>query len=84
VDYHFPKPDEKLDWKQLAQMLGGKSQALCVVNLRRHAAVLWEEVRNCVPDSEKNAVFHLSSSMCAQHRLDVLDRIRGLLAAGCP
>jgi len=84
VDYHFPKAEEKLDWDQLAQMLTAKHQALCVVNLRRHAATLWEGVRKQVSEDEKMAVFHLSSSMCAQHRLDVLDRIRRLLAAGCP
>lgn len=84
VDYHFPKAEQTLDWPELAQQLAAESQTLCVVNLRRHAATLWEEVRKCVPDVNKMAVFHLSSSMCAQHRLDVLDRVRRLLAAGSP
>jgi CRISPR-associated endonuclease/helicase Cas3 len=84
VDYHFPKTEETLDWPELAQQLAAERQALCVVNLRRHAATLWEQVRNCVPDANKMAVFHLSSSLCAQHRLDVLDRVRRLLATGCP
>ncbi len=63
VDYHFPKPDEKLDWPVLAQRLAAGLQSLCVVNLRRHAATLWEQVRNVIPDNEREAVFHLSSSM---------------------
>ena len=84
VDYHFPKPDEPLDWPELAQQLAAQHQALCVVNLRRHAATVWEEVRRFVSEDEKMAAFHLSSSMCAQHRLDVLDRVRRLLATGCP
>jgi len=84
VDYHFPKDEQTLDWPELAQQFASERQALCVVNLRRHAATLWEQVRNCVPDANKMAVFHLSSSMCAQHRLDVLDRVRRLLAAGSP
>ncbi len=84
VDYHFPMPDEKIDWPVLAQRLAAERQCLCVVNLRRHAATLWEQMRRFVLDGEKEAVFHLSSSMSAQHRLDVLDRVRRLLAAGCP
>lgn len=84
VDYHFPKAEQTLDWPELAQQLAAERQTLCVVNLRRHAATLWEQVRKCVPDANKIAVFHLSSSMCAQHRLDVLDRVRRLLVAGSP
>lgn len=84
VDYHFPEAEQTLDWPELAQRLAAERQALCVVNLRRHAATLWEQVRTRVPDADKMAVFHLSSSMCAQHRLDVLNRLRRLLAANCP
>ena len=84
VDYHFPKAEQTLDWPELAQQLAGERQALCVVNLRRHAATLWEHIRRHVPETDRLAVFHLSSSMCAQHRLDVLGRVRQLLAAGCP
>jgi CRISPR-associated endonuclease/helicase Cas3 len=87
VDYHFPKVEQTLDWPELAQQLASEHQALCVVNLRRHAATLWEQVREAGSrkrEPERLAVFHLSSSMCAQHRLDVLGRVRQLLAAGCP
>jgi CRISPR-associated endonuclease/helicase Cas3 len=87
VDYHFPKAEQTLDWPELAQQLASERQALCVVNLRRHAASLWEQVREVVSkkrEPERLGVFHLSSSMCAQHRLDVLGRVRQLLAAGWP
>ena len=84
VDYHFPEAGQTLDWPELAKQLAAESQVLCVVNLRRHAATLWEEASNKVPDANKMAVFHLSSAMCAQHRLDVLDRVRRLLVTGCP
>jgi CRISPR-associated endonuclease/helicase Cas3 len=87
VDYHFPKAEQTLDWPELAQQLASERQALCVVNLRRHAATLWEQVRGGLSEArerERLALFHLSSSMCAQHRLDVLGRVRQLLAAGCP
>ncbi|RJX30592.1 MAG: CRISPR-associated helicase Cas3' [Desulfurivibrio sp.] len=69
VDYHQP---EILDWKTLAARIASCPQALCVVNVRKHACRLWEEVGNLLPVEEKNSVYHLSSSMCAAHRLRVL------------
>ncbi|MGI8602602.1 MAG: CRISPR-associated helicase Cas3' [Verrucomicrobiales bacterium] len=84
VDYHIPKPDQPLDWPDLAARLAEEEQVLCVVNLRRHAATVWEEVRKKFSEMEKSSVFHLSSAMCAQHRLDVLDQVRELLKAGLP
>ncbi len=84
VDYHFPRAEQTLDWPELAQQLAGERQDLCVVNFRRHAATLWEQVRKHVSEADKLAVFHLSSSMCAQHRLDVLGHVRQLLVDGCP
>lgn len=84
VDYHIPKPNERLDWPDLAAQLAEQKQVLCVVNLRRHAATVWEEVRKKFSELEKSSIFHLSSAMCAQHRLDVLDQVRELLKAGLP
>jgi CRISPR-associated endonuclease/helicase Cas3 len=84
VEYHFPKREERLDWPEVAKRLATERQSLCVVNLRRHASLLWMQVRETVSEADGTAVFHLSSSMCAQHRLDVLDRVRRLLAARCP
>ncbi len=84
VDYHIPKSNQPLDWPALAARLAEQKQVLCVVNLRRHAATVWEEVRKKLSEMEKSSVFHLSSAMCAQHRLDVLDQVRELLKAGLP
>jgi CRISPR-associated endonuclease/helicase Cas3 len=42
------------------------------VNIRRHAYDLWEKLRYAVPQKERATVFHLSSAMCADHRLNVL------------
>jgi CRISPR-associated endonuclease/helicase Cas3 len=84
VDYHIPNPNQPLDWPALAARLAEQKQVLCVVNLRRHAATVWEEVRKKFSEMEKSSVFHLSSAMCAQHRLDVLDQVRELLKSGLP
>ena len=69
VEYH---PPEVLDWPLLAERIAGCPQVLCVVNVRKHACQLWEAVRDALPPEEKESVFHLSSSMCAEHRLLVL------------
>jgi CRISPR-associated endonuclease/helicase Cas3 len=55
VDYHFPKAEQTSDWPELAQHLASERQALCVVNLRHHAAMLWEQVRE-VESSARSAM----------------------------
>jgi CRISPR-associated endonuclease/helicase Cas3 len=84
VNYQLPQPDQPLEWPDLAARLVKEKQVLCVVNLRRHAATVWEEVGKKLSEAEKTSIFHLSSAMCAQHRLDVLDKIRELLNSGLP
>ncbi|QJD29552.1 CRISPR-associated endonuclease Cas3'' [Methylococcus geothermalis] len=70
----FPRPDETLAWETLAESMAECDQVLCVVNVRRHAFELWEKLRNSVGD--KDSVFHLSSAMCAEHRLAILGEDR--------
>lgn len=82
VDYHLPNPGETLDWPELAEKLAAAKQALCVVNLTRHASNLWQELKRRLPDDEKP--IHLSASMCPQHRLDLIHEIRERLASGQP
>jgi len=55
--------------EQLVQHLKKERQALCVVNSRRHASDLFQAL------GDSNA-FHLSASMCAAHRSDVIAEIR--------
>ena len=82
VNYHLPRADETLDWPELADRLAASPQVLCVVNLTRHAATLWEEVTRRLPADERP--IHLSAAMCPQHRLDLIQRIRERLVAGQP
>lgn len=74
VKYHLPRKDETLDWPELADRLASVPQVLCVVNLTRHAATLWEQLTKRLPADERP--IHLSSAMCPQHRLDLIDSIR--------
>lgn len=67
-----------LDDDTLAQLLVAKSQVLCIVNNRRHARSLYEQIRE-VPGS-----YHLTTLMCARHRSEMLVEIRSHLREGSP
>ena len=83
------KREGPFDWKTLAQKIAAEPQALCIVNVRKHAFEVWEELRSLLPKEEQDGLFHLSSAMCAEHRTDILgtkdhpkeNSIRGRLAA---
>jgi CRISPR-associated endonuclease/helicase Cas3 len=59
-------------------------QCLAIVNVRDHAGQLYEEVLRIAGGKglHKQGVFHLSTRMCAAHRLRVLEKIRKRLNAG--
>jgi CRISPR-associated endonuclease/helicase Cas3 len=63
---------------ELVKRLSEQSQALCIVNNRRHARSLFDSMR------EHGGVFHLTTSMCARHRSEQLDVIRQQLKVGEP
>jgi CRISPR-associated endonuclease/helicase Cas3 len=67
--------EDTLDWQTLAKRLAALPQGLCVVNVRRHAFELWEELRGLLPPNEHDSLFHLSSAMCAEHRLWALGEV---------
>ena len=72
VKFKLPADGETTDWRTLAAAIAKRPQALCVLNVRRHAFESWEELRNILVSDERDTVFHLSSAMCAQHRFDLL------------
>jgi len=80
VNYRLPKKDESLDWPQLAEKIAAIPQSLCVVNLTRHARELWEQTKRILPESE--IPIHLSSAMCPQHRLSLIELIPERLRTG--
>jgi CRISPR-associated endonuclease/helicase Cas3 len=73
-----PKPT----LEQVARRAASHAQALVVVNTVRDARSVFQMLRVMV--GEEVAVHHLSAAMCAQHRRDVLDQVRQLLAAERP
>jgi CRISPR-associated helicase Cas3/CRISPR-associated endonuclease Cas3-HD len=60
-------PDDGISWYDLSDCLKGHVQALCIVNIKRHARILWEKI------GEK--ALHLSTNLCPSHRRDVLDTV---------
>ena len=86
VAYHLPAKDATLGWPELAACMAAPehSQSLCVVNLTAHAATLWAHLRSALPASQHKTLFHLSSAMCAAHRLRVIRLMRWLLCHGHP
>ncbi len=78
VAVRWPEADEKRTWTQLADELRGVDQALVVVNLKRHALALLNEL------TRTENMFHLSTNLCAEHRRAVMDRVRAQLVAGFP
>ncbi len=55
-------------------------QSLCIVNSRRAAREIFEELRK----ETTEGVFHLSTSMCPTHRTTVLDEVRRRLREELP
>lgn len=76
---------DALSWSQVAdQMLAfsrpDRPASLCIVNTRRAARELFNELKRRTDEG----VFHLSTSMCAAHRLEMLQRVRDRLSQALP
>lgn len=76
VEISWPKNGEKRGWAELAADVRCAEQVLCVVNLKRHVLALLKELTGT------EGLFHLSTNMCAEHRRDVLEKVRAKLTAG--
>lgn len=63
----LPFLKERWSWSDLADRIEG-DQALIIVNLRKHA----QDLHNILKGKTEEGVFHLSSTMCAEHRSRVL------------
>ena len=65
-----------MDDAEVAERLRESPQALCIVNTRRHAKELFESIR------ELEGGGHLTTLMCARHRREKLESVRGRLREG--
>jgi CRISPR-associated endonuclease/helicase Cas3 len=64
--------------EELALQLEDRHQVLCIVNTRNHAAEIFDRLQQ----DNRTGCFHLSTRMCAVHRMKQLDEIRSRLDAG--
>ncbi len=76
VEVSWPENGEKRGWAELAADVRCAEQVLCVVNLKRHVLALLDELTGT------EGLFHFSTNMCAEHRRDVLEKVRARLTAG--
>lgn len=88
VRYHLLLK-KRFTWKAVARRLTRHQQVLCVVNIRRHARVLWRVLQNQIATclawrNDVNGVLHLSTHMCAAHRNVVLEEAKRRLKEGRP
>ena len=67
-----------MDDRQMAACLHAERQVLCIVNTRRHARELYESVIGV------EGACHLTTSMCAVHRREMLNTVRTHLDDGAP
>ena len=73
VRYELPAIKEPpWDWPKLVDRLVRHRQVLTILNLRKHVVEVYRELVDSVLPNERESVFHLSSSMCAEHRFAVL------------
>ena len=69
----WPDLDQRTSWDELAGTLKTHKQALCIVNLKRHALLLFQKLTEL--DCKEDELFHLSTNMCPEHRKDVLKEV---------
>jgi len=79
VHVSWPAPDDApLDWTHVAERMAAERAVLCVVNTKAAAREIFEALRRNGCDD----AVHLSTAMCACHRLQVLDDVRRRLRDG--
>jgi CRISPR-associated endonuclease/helicase Cas3 len=73
--------DKTVTWPELAGRLFAHETALCVVNLREHASTLFDAA---IAQGGGEETFHLSTRMCAAHRLLAIGEIKRRLKEKLP
>ncbi len=72
---HWESNEEKVSWSELAESISKSPQALCIVNIKRHATELFDTLKK----SDGRCVCHLSTNMCPAHRENVLKCVKSRL-----
>lgn len=80
VNYEFKEFTTPLTWAEIAAEMLLERQILCVLNTRKHAFELFGKLA----ESEPDGLYHLSSAMCAEHRLEIIETIKERLKNSLP
>lgn len=64
--------DARVTWPELGAELASAAQVLCIVDRRRHAVELFQQVKQLAPEGS----FHLSTRLCGAHRSQRLAEIK--------
>ncbi len=70
------KEQQKTTDNELIKMILDYKQVLCVVNTRRHARELYEQI------DDKDGLYHLSALMCPVHRSEIIQKMKNDLKDG--
>jgi CRISPR-associated endonuclease/helicase Cas3 len=80
TEVQWPTFNDKKTWDELAKALAKQKRVLCIVNLKRQAHYLYDEL-----DKRKvDGLRHLSTNMCPAHRKAVLAEVHSLLENNQP
>ena len=79
VNYDFSNFTKPQTWEEIAAKMRNEPQILCVVNTRKHAFELWNELSGKITEPRENGIYHLSSAMCAEHRLQTIAEVKSRL-----
>jgi CRISPR-associated endonuclease/helicase Cas3 len=75
VRFELPRANERKTWAQIADEVYEHKQVVCVVNTRKQAFALWNELHGKLAENECRGLFHLSSALCAEHRFEIIGAI---------
>ncbi|MGD9578749.1 MAG: CRISPR-associated helicase Cas3' [Syntrophorhabdus sp.] len=64
--------------EELSKQLAEQSQVLCIVNTRKHARQVYEQI------SGNEGCFHLSALMCPAHRTETINEVKKTLKTNKP
>ncbi len=80
----WPKDGQTIAWEVVAERLAQYPRVLCIVNKKKHAKHLYEIVKALLGPKQipANNLFHLSTRMCAEHRLSQINEIKKNLSSG--
>jgi CRISPR-associated endonuclease/helicase Cas3 len=84
VHYDFANFTKPQTWTEIAGEMRNENQVLCVVNTRRHAFELWNELAGNFAEPSAQGIYHLSSAMCPEHRLQTIEEIKERLRLDFP